>query len=126
MSRSRRSLSLSPLSFVALSAALVLAFAAAPAAAADSMTGEVLDLGCYENGQSGASHASCAKRCLGRGGALGLLVDGEVYEIDVEASDEAAVKTMREKGGENVTVKGQAADEDGKKTLAVQSAEPAG
>lgn len=114
------------LRFAALACAVLFAFALAPSAlAGDSMTGEVLDLACYENGQSGPGHAACAKRCLGRDGAMGLLVDGEVYEIDVEGSNADAVKTMREKGGENVTVMGDVAEKDGMKMLKVKSAKAA-
>ena len=53
------------------------------AAAAQSVTGEVVDLMCYlDHGAKGDVHASCAQKCIGSGGPVGLLTkDNQLYLI---------------------------------------------
>ena len=111
--------------FVAL-VSLALVLAAAPAVAMDGMTGEVVDLGCYEKGQKGPGHASCAARCVAGGAEMALIVDGEVYVVNDDASDAGAIKKMREHGGKNVKVTGDLAEKDGMKVLSVKTVEAAG
>ena len=111
--------------FVALVSLTLLALAA-PVAAADSMTGEVIDLGCYEKGQKGPGHASCAARCVSGGAEMALIVDGEVYIVDDAASDAGAIKTLRENGGKNVEVTADTAEKDGKMVAHVKTAKAAG
>ena len=105
---------------------LALVGLAAPAVAADSMTGEVVDLGCYEKGQKGPGHASCAARCVAGGAEMALIVDGEVYVVDDAASDAGAIKSMREHGGKNVEVTGALAEKDGMKVVHVKTVKAAG
>ncbi len=93
--------------------------------AADSWTGEVVEMGCYANGQKGEGHASCAKRCLDNGADMGLLVDGDVVKIDLAKSDEGAISTMKEHAGKNVKITGSVADVDGEKVVTVTGAESA-
>lgn len=97
---------------VLFAALMLTGLCSAVAFSADSMswTGEVLDLGCYAKGQHGASHASCAVTCLEKGGAMGLLVDGEVVKVDTEASNADAVKLLKSLGGKNATVTGTLKD----------------
>ena len=90
-----------------------------------SWTGEVLDLKCYGQGQSGAGHAACAVKCLNGGGEMGLLVDGDVVHIDAAASDAAAVKTLKGLGGKQAKVSGAAKKDGDKVTVTVTAAEPA-
>jgi hypothetical protein len=50
--------------------------------AADSWTGYVTDAGCAAKGKgTDASHAACAKKCLGGGDSAVLVVDGKVVKI---------------------------------------------
>jgi hypothetical protein len=106
---------------------LVLLVAAAGVVALEdgSWTGEVLDLKCYAQGQSGAGHAGCAVRCLNGGAEMGLLVDGDVVHIDA-ASDAAALKTLKGLGGKQAKVSGAAKKDGDKTTVTVKSAEAAG
>jgi hypothetical protein len=90
-----------------------------------SWTGEVLDLKCYAQGQSGAGHAGCATRCLNGGGEMGLLVDGDVVYVDAAASDAAAMKTLKGLGGKQAKVSGAATKDGDKVTVTVKTAEPA-
>lgn len=90
-----------------------------------SWTGEVLDLKCYAQGQSGAGHAGCAVRCLNGGSEMGLLVDGDVVHIDAAASDEAALKALKDLGGKQAKVSGAATKDGDKVTVAVKTAEAA-
>ena len=111
--------------FVALVSLTLLALAA-PVAAADSMTAEVVDLGCYEKGQKGEGHAKCAARCVAGGAEMALIVDGEVYIVDDAASDAGAIKTLRANGGKNVEVTADTAEKDGKMIAHVKTAKAAG
>jgi hypothetical protein len=50
--------------------------------AADSWTGYVTDAGCAAKGKgTDATHAACAKKCIGGGDAAVLVVDGKVVKI---------------------------------------------
>lgn len=108
-----------------LLAAALLATAGFALAADETWTGEVLDMNCYANGQKGEGHASCAQRCLGNGSPMGLLVGDDVVKIDLEASDKAAIETMKKMGGKNVEVTGTASTADGETTVVVKSAKAA-
>lgn len=107
---------------VLLLSLLVLVTAGVVLADSAEWTGEVLDLHCYPNGQKGPDHASCAVRCLNGDSPMGLLIDGDVVYIDLEASDEAAITTLKNLGGKNATVTGEATQEDDKTTVKVTSA----
>ncbi len=87
-----------------------------------SWTGEVLDMGCYAKGQSGAGHATCAQKCLNGGSAMGLLTsDGAVVLVSKE-SDADAYKTLQGLGGAVAKVEGTSEQVDGKTTVTVKSA----
>ena len=84
---------------------LGLCLLATTAFAADSWTGFVTDSKCAADGKAGPDHASCAKVCIGRGGAAGaavLVVDGKVVKI-------ANQDKVKEFAGEKVTVTGKLA-----------------
>ncbi|MEM1248251.1 MAG: hypothetical protein AAGK22_17890 [Acidobacteriota bacterium] len=108
-----------------LFAAALLASAGFALMADDTWTGEVLDMKCYANGQKGEGHAGCAKRCLEGGSDMGLLVGDDVVKVDMEASDEGAIKTMIENGGKNVEITGTASTADGETTVVVKTAKAA-
>lgn len=109
--------------FAVLALSLMLS---APALAADTWTGEVLDMVCFGDGQKGEAHAGCAARCLGRGNDMGLLVGDDVVKIDRAGSDAAAIKTLEGLGGKNAKVTGEAMKaDDGTVTVKVSAAEAA-
>ncbi|HUP22519.1 MAG TPA: hypothetical protein VNB06_06215 [Thermoanaerobaculia bacterium] len=87
-----------------------------------SWTGEVLDMKCYAQGQKGAGHAGCAVRCLNGGSEMGLLVDGDVVHIDAAASDADALKTLKNLGGKQAKVSGEAKKDGDKVTVTVKAA----
>lgn len=91
-----------------------------------SWTGEVLDMKCYETGKSGEGHAGCAATCLGKGGDMGLLVEGDVVMVDREGSDAEAIKALEKLGGHMAKVTGSASEMDGKAVVKVKTAEKAG
>ncbi len=98
----------------------------APLVAADSWTGEVLDMVCFGKGQKGAGHAGCAAKCLGDGNEMGLLVGDDVVKIDRAGSDAAAIKTLEGLGGKSAKVSGKAMKaDDGTVTVTVTAAEAA-
>jgi hypothetical protein len=113
---------------VVLSAVLVLLVAAGGALALEdgTWTGEVLDMKCYAQGQSGAGHAACAVKCLNGGSEMGLLVDGNVVNVDAAASDAAAVKTLKGLGGKQAKVTGSVKKDGDKSTVTVKTAAAAG
>ena len=79
-------------------------------------TGEVVEMNCYKNrNASGEGHASCAKKCLGDGAAMGLLLeDGSIVEI--EKTDDAVYKAAIDLAGKQAAVTGTKGD-DGKVSL---------
>ena len=98
----------------------------APALAADTWTGEVLDMVCFGKGQKGAGHADCAVTCLEKGNEMGLLVGDEVVKIDRGGSDADAIKTLVGLGGKAAKVTGEAMKaDDGAVTVTVSAAEAA-
>ena len=109
-----------------LAVAVTMTVGAAPAVAADSWVGEVLDKGCYDTqGAHGADHADCAKSCLKRGGEMGLLTaDGEVYILRA-ADDASPFDALKEMGGENARIMGELTDDNGAKVIIVTAAEAA-
>lgn len=115
---------------IAIAAMLLLVPLAAVSAAEKvewTGAGEVLDMGCYEKGQKGPGHASCAKRCLSNGSAMGLLTDdGTLVLIKKEGSDAGAYETLQGLGGEKARVWGMAETVDGKTILTVKSGQPMG
>lgn len=111
---------------LAIAAAALLALGTAPAAAADSWVGEVLDKGCYDTqGAHGADHADCAKSCLERGGEMGLLTaDGEVFILRA-GEDAAPFDALKAMGGANARIMGELTDDNGAKVIVVTGAEAA-
>jgi hypothetical protein len=107
--------------------AALLVVAAVPAQAADTVTGEIVEKACFVNrGAHGEDHASCAARCIERGGDVGLLTaDGDLYILKA-GDDASAFESLKGMAGKQVAVTGEWGDADGDyKTLVVSAAEPA-
>ncbi len=74
---------------------------------------EVVDVACYINkGLHGEDHQACAAKCIGEGGELALLYDGNMY-IPVDSDFHSARKRFVTKGGEMVKVVGKRVEKAG-------------
>ena len=74
---------------------------------------EVIDVACYiAKGAHGAEHQGCAAKCIGEGGELALLQDGNLY-IPVDQQYHSARKRFVTQGGEMVTVTGKKVEKSG-------------
>jgi hypothetical protein len=83
-----------------------------------TITGEVLDMGCYlSHGAAGEKHADCAKTCIASGLPVGLKgQDGKTYLVIGEHKPINA--KLAEHAGKTVTLKGKATERDGIRLLA--------
>jgi hypothetical protein len=86
-----------------------------------TITGEVLDMGCYmKSGAHGADHKSCADMCVKGGSPMGVLTsDGKVYLLVADDSKKDAYEEAKKHAGEQVTVTGELSEKDGIKGLVV-------
>jgi hypothetical protein len=110
---------------IAVTAALIGAFAASPfaiaqekehagdTAASKEVTGEVVDMMCYvDHNAVGEKHGqSCGAKCIKSGGPVGVVSDGKAYLVVGEhkpINDELA-----EYCGKTITLKGKLAERGG-------------
>lgn len=78
---------------------------------------EVIDVACYiAKGAHGEEHQGCAAKCIGEGGELALLQDGNLY-IPVDKKFHSARKLFLTKGGETVKVSGKKVEKSGLRYL---------
>ena len=91
--------------------------------AADTVSGEVVDLACYlAHGKKGASHASCAKACAKGGQPMGLLGDdGKVALLAADHADEKPFKQVMDFAGSRVEIHGTAVESSGITMITVES-----
>lgn len=111
------------------------AFASAPAKAdgmkmagkAQTITGEIVDMGCYmAKGAKGASHKECGMKCVANGMPMGLLTDkGTLYVLTMSHDNADPFNKAKEWASEKVKVTGTVSVRNGIKSLQVDSAEPA-
>ena len=88
-----------------------------------AMKCEVIDVACFiAKGAKGAEHQACAAKCIGEGGELALLYDGNLY-IPVDKNFHSARRLFVTKGGEMVNVNGKRIEKSGLKYLVVDGAE---
>jgi hypothetical protein len=109
--------------FTAVMLSLVLAICALPAAAqgdhnmaamsggkatTKTVTGEVVDLGCYlGDGARGAKHVSCATKCLNKGMPIGLLTaNGTLYLVTLDHANSDPYNSLKAMAGKDVAVTG--------------------
>ena len=108
-----------------LAAGALLAWAVTPAFAADSVTGEVVDLACYmvhPQSSVGAGHKKCAEVCLKKGLPAGLLTaDKQLYLLLEDHDNSKPYATVREKAAETVTVEGQKVTQNGMQGIVVEA-----
>ena len=86
-----------------------------------TITGEVLDMNCYMASDThGEGHKSCAAKCINGGSAMGVLTnDGKVYLLVEDHSKKDAYEETKKHAGEQVTVTGVLAENDGIKGFVV-------
>jgi len=106
-----------------LAVGALLAWTVIPAFAADSVTGEVVDLTCYlahpQSGQ-GAGHRKCADVCLKKGLPAGLLTaDKQLYLLLEDHDNPKPYATLKDKAAETVTVEGEKVTQNGMQGIVV-------
>ena len=88
-----------------------------------TITGEVIDLKCFESKASnrGESHKACALSCAKRGNQMALVdADNNIYSITGAYADNKNEKLV-EYVAATVVAKGVVTEKDGKKYIAVSS-----
>lgn len=91
--------------------------------AGKTMKCEVIDVACYvAKGLHGESHQGCAAKCIGEGGELALLHEGNLY-IPVDKDFKSARKLFLTKGGETVNVTGKKVEKSGLRYIIIDGAE---
>jgi hypothetical protein len=98
---------------------------ALPALAADTVSGEVVDLACYmvhpESGK-GAGHRKCAETCAKKGLPIGILTDDkQVYLLLEDHENPKPYATVKEKAAEKVTVEGEKVAQGGMQAIVVEA-----
>jgi len=96
-----------------------------PARAADTVSGEIVDLACYlphpETGH-GSGHRKCADTCIKKGLPMGLLTDDkQVYLLLEDHENPKPYAQLRDKAAERVTVEGTKASQGGVTALVVEA-----
>jgi hypothetical protein len=106
--------------------ALLLA-GALPVAAADSVTGEVVDLACYmghgePEKMRGPGHRKCADMCLKKGMPIGIVTDDKQVFLALEDHDNPKpYAQLKEKAAERVTVEGNKVSLGGSQGIVVEA-----
>jgi hypothetical protein len=99
---------------------------AAPAASAKktTLTGEIVDTGCYlGQGERGPKHQQCAQLCIRQGMPMGLLTAaGDLYLVVPPHSKTEAYKKLQDWAGLDVEITGTVMERNGLKSIEVASA----
>jgi hypothetical protein len=108
--------------------------ASAPAAkgepaAAKSMTvsGELVDMGCYlGHGAKGAEHKECATRCIAGGMPMGVLTkEGQLYLLTMSHDNAEPFTKAKDMAAEQVKVTGPVSKRSGMQAIEVDAIEAA-
>ena len=99
---------------------------AAPHASA-TLTGEVVDTGCYlGEGERGEGHLECATQCIQQGMPMGLLTkQGKLYLVTMNHDNPDAYNKLKKMAGKMVTVTGVIMTRQGMKGIDIVSFKPA-
>lgn len=112
-----------------LAAMMMLALGASantPAGAAKSttktLTGEVVDTGCYmAHGAKGEKHIGCATKCISGGMPMGLLTsNGTLYLLTLNHDNADPYNKLKDMAGKTVSVTGEVIERSGMKGIDVQ------
>lgn len=92
-----------------------------------TLTGEILDLGCYlGEGAAGEKHKQCAATCIEGGMPMGLLTaTGEVYLLTPPHDNKDGYNKAKDWAGAKVELTGMVHERSGMKSIQVASAKPA-
>jgi hypothetical protein len=92
-----------------------------------TVTGEVVDTGCYlGHAARGASHTSCALKCIKGGMAMAVLTrQGALYLVTMNHDNPDPYNRLKDLAGKNVTVTGTLVTRSGMKGIDVTSVKPA-
>lgn len=119
-----RTLSMARAAAIALVAGAVL-WGGQPAAAADTVTGEIVDLACYlphPDSGKGPGHRKCAETCIKKGLPMGLLTDDKQTYLLLEDHDNPKpYAQLKDKSAEKVTVEGEKVSQGGVQALVVEA-----
>ncbi len=86
-----------------------------------SLTGEIVDMGCYmAEGAKGEAHKSCASMCISGGMPMGLLTkEGKLYLLTMNHDKADPFNAAKKMAAEQVTVTGMVSERNGMKSLSV-------
>ncbi|HET9251494.1 MAG TPA: hypothetical protein VFP58_05195 [Candidatus Eisenbacteria bacterium] len=89
-----------------------------------TLTGEIVDTGCYlGQGERGAKHLQCAQLCIRKGMPMGLLTAaGDLYLVVPPHSKTEAYKKVQDWAGLDVEITGTLMARNGMKSIEVASA----
>ena len=113
---------------VAVAAAAIAEEKAAEAKAkAVTLTGELIDTGCYMgHGASGPKHKECATKCIAAGMPMGLLTaKGDIYLLTPPHGNTDAYAKAKEWAGAQVEITGEVHERGGLKSIEVTGSKPA-
>lgn len=86
-----------------------------PAPPPATLTGEVVDTGCYlARGAHGEKHVDCATKCISEGMPMGLLTgDGKLYLITLNHDNPDPYHKLKDMAGKNVSLTGVVSTRNG-------------
>ena len=93
------------------------------AGAPKTITGEVVDTGCYlGHAARGEKHVSCATKCINQGMPMGLLTsNGTLYLVTLDHDNADPYNNLKGMAGKNATVKGELLTRSGMKAIEASS-----
>ena len=113
---------------ILVASCLVVAALGTPVRAADTVTGEVVDLACYlghgdaREKMRGPGHRKCADTCLKKGMPIGIVTDDKQVWLALEDHDNPkAYGELKNKAAETVTVEGNKVSFGGSQGIVVES-----
>jgi hypothetical protein len=86
-----------------------------PAPPPTTLTGELVDTGCYlSHGARGEKHVECATKCISGGMPMGLLTaDGKLYLITLNHDNPDPYGKLKDMAGKTVSVTGVVSSRNG-------------
>ena len=93
-----------------------------------SVTGEVVDLGCYlGHAAHGEKHVSCATKCLAQGMPAGILTaNGTLYLVTMDHDNADPYNSLKTMAGKQVVVTGAELERNGMKAIEATQVRAAG
>jgi hypothetical protein len=88
--------------------------------AAQTVTGEVVDLACYlGHGARGAAHRDCAEKCIASGLPVGIKTADALYLV-IGSEHSSANSQLASLAAKQVTAEGTVTERDGVRLLAIK------